>query len=835
MIDPIQFKPYDPSTDNRPIDTTDVLPGFDRNTQRIVKDMQQFNQQERQNDRVRVDNAALYGKGLADLGKFSESLTNLMQTGAEAYIKSEEDAAAADALYGDIPISQSFEEEVQEVEAEGKAEDAALDKAEANGVSALTTQNYRNRSVWYQYARAKADIQMKAATIGSFLTLNQDTKIRIGDREIAMSDRDITAAEFAAVQRGLVQKFVQETGMGSYRPELIAKYASENIRTAVENSQLTWSQERVKQIKEDRLNDDATVVSGLKGNAQEFITQFGKGGQARDRAAAALGRAVDLDQMDASEALALLNEPIKTPAGTKSIAELFPAEFGTLKKQLEDKVRQDRRNAQSDQRLDNAEWLDQTRQQLNKLNEEGKYLSEDDQRELLKLARSKGIPDREILDIVQTSTEESQDRAGFLADKFIQNEERLPESIYDQLSSQKKEEVDKAGLSPESVAYAPPKKTVDAAKKYIEVSAAEKMQELEAEPQNRTPAYKRAVDRLTEKYKEIYAREMESGNTENADQVARAELDKIISDEDKLKAYQVPYSAESGQRIKERVSQLEYIQDDPSVIERKQVFNESELNEAKEAIESGTKLPAIFSVVARNYPKITARQLAEQQLGLAGITYNAPSKTLEFEVLEATPEDLRILLTDKPTIQRATRVSLGTQGVQPNDDQMLHPKVAAYKNGGVEKTGLDAIGRTESDSRGGYNAVNQGGNRGGRGIPQGAFSGPYRELSGRDLTSLSIGEIMDLQAKRPGMSNAEWYRQGRLHAVGRYQFIGDTFARVVKGMKLPPDTKFTPEIQDQMAIWLIRRDGWRGVWIGPTDHATYAERQALDKLARSRG
>jgi muramidase (phage lysozyme) len=74
-----------------------------------------------------------------------------------------------------------------------------------------------------------------------------------------------------------------------------------------------------------------------------------------------------------------------------------------------------------------------------------------------------------------------------------------------------------------------------------------------------------------------------------------------------------------------------------------------------------------------------------------------------------------------------------------------------------------------------------------------------------------------------------------LHAVGRYQFIGDTFARVVRGMKLPPDTQFTPEIQDQMAVWLIRRDGWRGVWIGPTDHATYAERQALDKLARSRG
>ena len=120
MIDPIQFRPYDPSTDNRPIGTTDVTPGFDRNTQRIVKDMQNFNQQERRNDAIRVDNSKLYGQGLADLGKFSETLTNVMKTGAEAYIKSEEDAAAADALYGDIPISQNFEEEIQQVEVEGK-------------------------------------------------------------------------------------------------------------------------------------------------------------------------------------------------------------------------------------------------------------------------------------------------------------------------------------------------------------------------------------------------------------------------------------------------------------------------------------------------------------------------------------------------------------------------------------------------------------------------------------------------------------------------------------------------------------------------------------------
>ena len=74
MIDPIQFRPYDPSTDNRAIDVPNAIPGFQRNTQRIRSDMQNFNQAERDNDQRRIANAKLYGQDLARLGQFSESL-----------------------------------------------------------------------------------------------------------------------------------------------------------------------------------------------------------------------------------------------------------------------------------------------------------------------------------------------------------------------------------------------------------------------------------------------------------------------------------------------------------------------------------------------------------------------------------------------------------------------------------------------------------------------------------------------------------------------------------------------------------------------------------------
>ena len=71
---------------------------------------------------------------------------------------------------------------------------------------------------------------------------------------------------------------------------------------------------------------------------------------------------------------------------------------------------------------------------------------------------------------------------------------------------------------------------------------------------------------------------------------------------------------------------------------------------------------------------------------------------------------------------------------------------------------------------------------------------------------MSVGEIMNLQASRPGMSNAEWIRQGRLHAVGRYQMIGPTFARVVQAMGIKPNQQFTLNYRTK---WVSAPPQWR--------------------------
>jgi murein DD-endopeptidase MepM/ murein hydrolase activator NlpD len=150
----------------------------------------------------------------------------------------------------------------------------------------------------------------------------------------------------------------------------------------------------------------------------------------------------------------------------------------------------------------------------------------------------------------------------------------------------------------------------------------------------------------------------------------------------------------------------------------------------------------------------------------------------------------------------------------------------------TQKQALNILSKYESAGAGGYNAVNQIGTKGGRGTS--GFSGDFRSMKqhgGKSLTDMTISEIMSLQAERPGMSNQEWIRQGRLHAVGRYQFIGGTLPGVVSRSGIPTSAKFTPEVQDLLALQYLKEAGI-GAWIGPSDKATKEEREIIQKARK---
>ena len=87
---------------------------------------------------------------------------------------------------------------------------------------------------------------------------------------------------------------------------------------------------------------------------------------------------------------------------------------------------------------------------------------------------------------------------------------------------------------------------------------------------------------------------------------------------------------------------------------------------------------------------------------------------------------------------------------------------------------------------------------------------------------MSIAEIQSLQTET-GQSMDSWIEEGRLHAVGRYQFIGPTLAWAVEQTGIDPNTQFTPAVQDYLAGWLLQQGGITQ-WVGPTDYATVGER-----------
>ena len=158
----------------------------------------------------------------------------------------------------------------------------------------------------------------------------------------------------------------------------------------------------------------------------------------------------------------------------------------------------------------------------------------------------------------------------------------------------------------------------------------------------------------------------------------------------------------------------------------------------------------------------------------------------------------------------------------------LNSSAAPGTLSGTKKEFADAIAGPESGSWG-YEAFNQGGAAGGTKVL--GKSGSYKETYGRSLTDMTLGEIYHKQnTKQRGLSLDEHFKSGGLHAVGRYQFIGDTLQDEAKRMGLSPDTKFTPEVQDSIFFSHAKRVGNISPWVGPSVKYDAAERARLNNM-----
>lgn len=103
---------------------------------------------------------------------------------------------------------------------------------------------------------------------------------------------------------------------------------------------------------------------------------------------------------------------------------------------------------------------------------------------------------------------------------------------------------------------------------------------------------------------------------------------------------------------------------------------------------------------------------------------------------------------------------------------------------------LDLIGDTEGTDRGrGYNET----------LAYGLLTG-----GDRDLVNMTLAEIDQLQTQMLRHPQNRWNSS----ALGRYQIIRTTLRDIKGQMGLTDDMKFTPELQDRMAMHLLNRRGY---------------------------
>ena len=147
---------------------------------------------------------------------------------------------------------------------------------------------------------------------------------------------------------------------------------------------------------------------------------------------------------------------------------------------------------------------------------------------------------------------------------------------------------------------------------------------------------------------------------------------------------------------------------------------------------------------------------------------------------------------------------------------------------GNQKTVADAIAKYESGDWG-YEAFNQGGAEGGTKVL--GKSGSYKDTYGSSLTDMTLGQIYHKQnTKQRGLSMDEHISSGGLHAVGRYQFIGSTLQDEARRMGLSDDTKFTPQVQDNIFLSHIKRVGNISPWVGPSNNYSSGQKQEFNSM-----
>ena len=789
-----------------------------------------------QNDQTMIANAdqnvkdvsAKVEDQLNALKGFSETIGNFVKDQAKQKITAEMEEATMQAWADPMQFSSEIDDfekgEATLQKGQAIAERATADY-EASGGSPIIGEQIRTRFTGLpQLAYEKARMQRAAVEYPGFHA-----------RYAAYIDGASTPEERAGRTAQVTQKFLRESGAMGMSPGLLNKYLFKGMRKYQIQEDTKWHAAQAAGIVEARKTElTDSLYLGLKsGNAGDAVWDYWQGrisqGVPSAKARKELGQFL-LDNegiLTPDDIQELKDKTITWNDGSeRKLGKVLAREIDALELQVADNVGRDLELSQTQ--------LDTRRKQFKlKFDQMTAGLTEPLTNEQIKQLeadyRADGLGDPGSLfkDYVTSEEQDVNQAVAELQAKMDAEGFITPSDIAGMpLAVRNSKEVQKmltdgsplAGMDPEAF-------------KNRMKGIANDATGLNADQRN-TGTYYRTLDNVQREGRKLMAQALKSGRYTNPDgttDYARALDDVEAQMQAKITANPEVYSTPGQSQptsvsgYQNRLQELNRVmRADPTSIQTSQIYStEQDLSQAQKFIMTGEgNFPPVYNDLARSQKNVTAYDIAMAQLELAGVKVNPPAIEEDVKKQDAAVQELLNFHNTPNRTERAFTPDMNAPEVVSTNKNLKD----------YERTALNVIGKYESDSVGGYNAVNQIGVAGGRGVM--GFSGDYKKLGGKNLTSMTLGEIMSLQARRPGMSNAEWIRQGRLHAVGRYQFIGPTLAAEVKRLGLSPDTKFTPAVQDTIALSHMRRNGITP-WVGPSDYATAAERAAVRRVMRS--
>ena len=773
-----EYQSYAELDEYRPYKVPSNTPQIDREFSRQRSDEQLIQQQIAANNKTNQINALRNSEDLKSLSQFSSTLTSLVEDETKRKTESEMLEGMMMAYNEGLPQEEvdSFREGEKELRDTNTQAESVASQMTAISGNALAGQEVRNLSGWRAYGFARGRVQMAAQNFGAYYQgAKENAQIVVDGEVVTFNTPGLTSSQYAALQQQVISGYM--SNFVGVNPALLNEYLFPAVSRYASGESAAWASERSaeieKEIKENRMDDFIVdVQAGDTSAASNYILNHPDGPRAgKDEMAEMMSQGLANGTLDPDlvEQIVFETQITFNDGSTGTLGERDPRIFGGLRQELEDT--RDNTLTRDERALEREER--EFSNEINSLANSGKIFTQEDIAEIENWYISRG---RAVPNYVTTLT---------------------TSLILDDAETRRQLETlvrNRGYLYPQELGLASP--TVRSEfQQYVEAgTAVGEISDTESRQANQViDSALRAVFDLKDpdaikgtnflagerylqrQYQSYYAEGIiKYGDKVQAQEYALSQIESYVTSKDKEDwlEFKSELNEASAQAIEAgRTSLVENIDSEGNLPDEYMIPNsESARSQAYDYIVSGRgSLPTLYTTLARGQ-SFTARDLAVQQLRAAGMYHVEEQQG----PIGLSPE-IQDLLTRYPSNSNTTRSVVESEAT------------------GNKKWFLDSVAAVESESYGGYDAMNTGGS--GWGTSNTAYgSANSADVFDRPLSQMTLGEVMNLQ------------RSGQVFAAGRYQFIPETLEQTSRELGLDPNTPFDASTQDALAIGRLR---WR--------------------------